>query len=510
MEMYCRKVLPLTVFVFGSVVCHSALGFTPSNSLVKGYTRNTNSRNTSSLWPKSSLARTKLLETTNCNNHNPTFLRSSRGYDNEQYRSDDNDDNVIIVVDWECIVDSLPYYTQLGIHAARTVWPHLNDLCDDNDLGWVENKIAAISHVLSPPTTSSYRSNQYHPACEYALATRLILEEQALDKNQSTGKLGKYSRRYHPRVELPLSRGGNPGQLNIDNNTNDNPNNDDDNDDKTDANNRVSSDYYRPIVSTRPLTVGEMAVNWRDSIRETLQVRYQCNSKDPIPLLDATIQEVIQHELQQRRESSSQSMTTTRQQQQQRPMVQLFPQTKFALSNTVRKVLIQTRHENEYEILLQSLDYDSGKFQTALSVDDALLCDQKNGMVVLRPTVKGSGGTKSEAFRQVLHHPSSTASENEISQTTTTPTTVIYIDSSWHRIQEYIPLFGDYIPRRGTNKAKCIVPGRFLSLYLADWPGTVHPEESKNVAILNPWTDSISWEQTERILVPPWSGATFQ
>jgi hypothetical protein len=469
MEMYCRKVHPISILyiVFGFGVDYSSC-FAPPNA-VKSSTRNSN-------WTKSSSRSKFLARTCGAMNGKDDFpINEGLGL-SKRSKANDEDGDMVIIMDWECIVDCLPYYTQLGMDAARTVWPHLNDLCDDNDLGWVENKLAAISHILSPPSPSM--ANQHHPACEYALATRLILEEQALDQNQSTGKSGKYAKRFHPREELPLSRVAEKGRV-------------DDDDDHDDVSSSTNNEY-RPSVSTRPLTVGELAANWRDSIRETLQVRYRRESNDPIQDLDAVIHESIR-ELLHRAQTSPQST----------PIVQLFPQTRFALSNTVRKVLIQTRHDTDCEILLQSLKNAGNnnfvRFQIASCVDDALSRSASDGVVVLRPRGSPLPSDKGDVLRQVLH------SEARFFE----GTTVTYIDTSWHRIQESIPLFGDSIPRHGTNKAKCVVPGRFLSLYLAEWPGMVHPQESKNAAILNPWTDSLSWEQTECMLVPPWSGATF-
>lgn len=392
-------------------------------------------------------------------------------------------DKTIIVMDWECLVDSLPYYTRLGMDAARTVWPHLNDLCDDSDLGWVENKLAAVSHVLSPPSGT----DPHHPACEYALATRLILEEQALDQNQSTGKSGKYARRFHPREELPLSKGSS-GDFGSEG--------DGDRDARGNAASAPSK-TDRPAVSTRPLTVGEVAANWRDSIRETLQVRYHCNLKDPLPVLDATIQELLLKR-QVRVESTSPERPST-------PLPQLFPETKFALSNTVRKVLIQTRFRSDFDSLVQSLGHTGTnkggiRFQTASDIEEALSRNDNLGVVVLRQ----DGPTPSSANRDTIRRVLESEAHCPVG------TTVICIDSSWHRLQESVELFGDFIPRRGTNRAKCVVPGRFLSLCLAEWPGTVHPEESKNAAILNPWTGALSCQEAENLLVPPWSGSTFQ
>ena len=121
----------------------------------------------------------------------------------------DTDDPELVVLDWECVLDALPYYVELGIYAARQVWPHLNALCnwDLDDDAWLHNKLYAISHVVPHPELYHQQSNgngggttdtnlddyhhthhQYHVGCEFAFATRLLLEEQAKDGNESTGK----------------------------------------------------------------------------------------------------------------------------------------------------------------------------------------------------------------------------------------------------------------------------------------------------------------------------------
>ena len=118
----------------------------------------------------------------------------------------DNADDPVVIVDWECVVDALPYYVDLGIYAARQVWLHLHALCNwDRDEDWLHNKLYAISHVVPHPdlnrnhhgngggtTDTNLDDHHYHHhyqvGCKFAFATRLLLEEQAKDRNASTGK----------------------------------------------------------------------------------------------------------------------------------------------------------------------------------------------------------------------------------------------------------------------------------------------------------------------------------
>jgi hypothetical protein len=62
------------------------------------------------------------------------------------------------------------------------------------DTDWLKNKMRALSHLFctSPGDDDDSRQLlQTSITCEYALAARLLLEEQELDGGQSNGKSGK-------------------------------------------------------------------------------------------------------------------------------------------------------------------------------------------------------------------------------------------------------------------------------------------------------------------------------
>ncbi len=92
--------------------------------------------------------------------------------------------------------------------------------------------------------------------CDYALLARLLLEEQQLDQNKSVGKKGKYASKYHPRKDS-LS----------------------------------PQDCSTSSSGSRPLTVGEIEVNWSDGacLSETLLTRYNVNGKNPLNVLQTYI-----------------------------------------------------------------------------------------------------------------------------------------------------------------------------------------------------------------------------
>lgn len=157
----------------------------------------------------------------------------------------------IYVINWEgCLADTVNWRIETGIQLAANVWPELGVyLGDDKDLEWLHNKLRALQHVLSWSPDKCVMG-------EYALATRLLVEEQILDGGRSTGKNGKYASRFHPREDL----GG-----------------------ATAPNRRQS----------RPLTVGEINENWHETLRESLLFRYHCDRKDPIPVLRTYAKEIL-------------------------------------------------------------------------------------------------------------------------------------------------------------------------------------------------------------------------
>eukprot|EP00536_Pseudo-nitzschia_multiseries_P008018 jgi/Psemu1/19348/gm1.19348_g len=544
----------------------------------------------------------------------------------------------VVVVDWECLLDALPYHVELGIHAARTVWPHLNDLCNfDTDRKWLENKLYAMSHVLGYPDGPDRKK---HVACEYALATRLILEEQALDRNESTGTNGKYSRRFHPRSEIN------------------------------------GSDKFREEArSRRPLTAGELAVNWREFIRSTLLVKYSrtttttsasasatttttttTTTREPDPELgtehdheqqqqqqrtvieptrelERAIEDYLRHSL-----SSSRSSSRSTGRIVAPRSLPLFAKTKFALRNTSTKLVIRISHRFDHDVaarninrqlqlapqeriaktykaenairrlflnedknmvLLLQPEFDNPKYEYSCSIDDddatsssgSGECSGSGGGECIeqgsgrnsnsngknqasRPTAEESclrnilrfthecneriqsrnNNNNNEAHDEEENDrsapPSSLSSSSSSSpppSTTTTTTTmpsVVWIDSSWHRLQPLAPIFGDAIPGPNNtngkkNTALCELPycddrerdtnnsnsnsnnkpskataSVWLSLYLAEWPAidsaaygsektkTISTSENHQAAMVYPWTDCLSWDDAEDILLP--------
>ena len=111
----------------------------------------------------------------------PHRFSASRLSDAERKES-----SVIYLVNWDgCFADTVNWRIQLGIKLASAVWPELDVAIDRDDMGWLENKLSALSHVLTQS------SDNISATCEYALAARLLVEEQELDGGHSNGKGGE-------------------------------------------------------------------------------------------------------------------------------------------------------------------------------------------------------------------------------------------------------------------------------------------------------------------------------
>mmetsp|Transcript_15069 Transcript_15069/g.42529 ORF Transcript_15069/g.42529 Transcript_15069/m.42529 type:complete len:103 (-) Transcript_15069:967-1275(-) len=64
------------------------------------------------------------------------------------------------------------------------------------NLTWLGNKLTVLAPFIG---TSTHPSNDGHSiTCEYALATRMLLEEQALGAGQSNRCTGKYASQFRP------------------------------------------------------------------------------------------------------------------------------------------------------------------------------------------------------------------------------------------------------------------------------------------------------------------------
>jgi hypothetical protein len=170
---------------------------------------------------------------------------------------------IVSVVSWDVLLsESLEWRIDQGINAAKHVWPFLvpPDVTFDgiqttedeevvDNLLWLRNKMRAIVPYLGGLRVEEYETS-ISPTVEYAILARLLLEEQRLDP--SIGRRGKYASQFHPQQGL-------------------------------------RSIAIPSMQGTRPLTVGEIQVNWIDTILETLLVKYAIDRQNPIPVIQKCI-----------------------------------------------------------------------------------------------------------------------------------------------------------------------------------------------------------------------------
>lgn len=317
----------------------------------------------------------------------------------------------IFVINWDgCVADTVPWRIRAGVDAALKTWPdmpvHEDFSWEDSSNDWLQNKLSALSHVFS-----STDEDGFSLTCEYALAARLSLEEQELDNGNSNGKRGKYSRRFHPQVEREEERGP-----------------------------------KGPTRSSRPLTVGEVAANWEETIRDTVRMRYHCNYKDPLPILQNHVEDLIETELYQ--------------------IPTIDPIVCDALSACAGKVLMTVGHSSEVEIAESSLEQAKMDYQLVESVQEGIECKSQVALMLK---------SKDTVSKAIANSP--------------VDSTIYVLDSSWHALQKEVLLFGDYIPRQGVGR--CFQPDRRLSLCLAKWATNTDPAQHSS-ATMNPWTNLVN------------------
>mmetsp|Transcript_15183 Transcript_15183/g.35082 ORF Transcript_15183/g.35082 Transcript_15183/m.35082 type:complete len:445 (+) Transcript_15183:127-1461(+) len=154
----------------------------------------------------------------------------------------------------DSLVESSLCRSRIAIQAARRVWPEEVRKTEDalgnfENFDWLANKMSALYSI-----TQIGDSPDAMLGTDAVFLSRLLLEEQLLDKGRSKGK-GKYGSRYHP---APV-----------------------------DCRENVNSSK----VGSRPLTVGECWANWHE-LREVLRMKYSIDGKlDPLPRIREALAE---------------------------------------------------------------------------------------------------------------------------------------------------------------------------------------------------------------------------
>ena len=332
----------------------------------------------------------------------------------------------------------MAWRSQLGLQAAVQAWPEEEleaVVAAYPDPTWLHNKLAAIAHVLC----GGAHENPYSSTCEFALAARMLLEEQKLDNGGSNGKGGKYASRFHPRKAQSSN-----------------------NDDRENMNRRKDRRQNTSNRNSRPLTVGEIASNWAEGgmIRDALKIRYHCNYEDPMPVLQAKIDAVLSDE-----EATPEPNT---------PSLLLDEAIHSAVLHACqdddRQLIVTVGHTSDLKTAKASLEGASIDCRLASSVSDALGDDVDSGVAGIALLVQSK-----DTIREIVEESSA-------------GTTVYVVNSCWKALQRLVPLYGDYIPRQN-SVGKCFAPGKYLSLCLPAWSS--HPTEQGTVT-MNPWTRLLS------------------
>jgi hypothetical protein len=380
----------------------------------------------------------------------------------------------IFVLNWDgCVANTVPWRIESGIHAAMKVWPDLpllEDLRNHND-AWLRNKLSALSHVLlasSSGSSSSIGSDTTTPpllaslSCEYALAARLLLEEQRLDGGESNGKSGKYASRFHPQQKQKQQQ-QEEKEEEVDSQQQSQRRRQ-----TTKPQQRSNDNNNR---SSRPLTVGEVAANWAEGgmIRDMVRLRYHCDYKDPLPILQQAIDSSLEYDMVEVRPTIESSVADA---------------LRLLLSIEENSVVVTIHHASELSMAAATLQEAKVKFQIFKTAEDALRHSTLESSTISLFCTNGSKTANRDLVAKAPHE-----------------STIYIVESSWHALQQDIALYGDYIPRQG-NVGKCgVVPNRRLSLNLAGWAKTIDPTQQA-AATMNPWTRVLSLSDFREMVCP--------
>mmetsp|Transcript_501 Transcript_501/g.861 ORF Transcript_501/g.861 Transcript_501/m.861 type:complete len:439 (+) Transcript_501:34-1350(+) len=340
----------------------------------------------------------------------------------------------IFVLSYDGVVaDTNEWRSNLAISVAFETWPQL---CSDssfvttttattdenNDLEWLRNKLCALMQV-----TLSGEDGLL--GCDAVLLARLILEEQELDEGRSNGCGGKYGSLFHPS----------------------------------------SSQGRSTNVGSRPLTVGEIAVNWNEGacLKDTLRIKYNIDRKDPMPIIRQNILNFLQTHQPKERDKS-----------------QMLPQIHPFVSDT----LLDCDHPifilvgNECHLSTAKLSLEKLNLPICILLGDEMKNElgrtndthhvsQKRGIFLISP------GQGERGHEGLLEDMMSSVPEGSL---------VHFIHSDIITLQKAKSLFGDDRPRRGMF-GKCVKStnknvGLKLSLL-----STCSGQQQQNEAEMDPW-----------------------
>lgn len=392
------------------------------------------------------------------------------------------------VIDWDgCVADARDWRIQAALTITKEVWPHLDLDLDvaapppvnanyttnhlENKNQWLINKLKALSHIFYSPDP------QFSLTCEYALATRLLVEEQALDEGRSNGRTGKYSSRYHPQqLQPPPSSSSTTSE----------PQSSSSSSSSSIERRRQSS----PSSGSRPLTVGEIAANWGNGgmLRDTLVTRYHVRYHNPMPELQAALDRYLAKTRHWDSPNTTAPHTPPR----------LLPDLQYLLQDWHKNrrravILLWVSHPSDLPAAMESLAVAHIPCRILPSLQHVL---RAHSVSVLVPTAS------------TLH---------DLLQVCPKESDVYRVSASWETLQGAIPLMGDDVPQQQLQLQQsqlgaggsCYSTGWWglgrtlygsnLCLAYADWAATVHPT-LQAAATMNPWTRLLPLTELEELV----------
>ena len=382
---------------------------------------------------------------------------------------------VCCLIQWDGgLVDTTAWRIQTGIQAACTTWPEqVPETTAASSSDWLRNKLAALTHVLHPPphydpivvpitntddtstsTSATAKATFYSATCEYALAVRLLLEEQRLDQGRSDGRTGKYASRFHPdgndtTIEQSQSQSQKLPQQ--------------------------SQRRQQQRQGSRPLTVGEIAANWKEGgmLRETLATKYHVQFQNPLPIVQNCVDQIT---LAQPTDSMDYYTTIL-----------------DSLLNSKVPCIVSVNHVSDLLPAKESLDkmlQDGGNSETSVQIVTTTQ-EAVNLLNTQRPL---------PSLKHIPILVRSTTSARQLLEETPKGTTLYILDSSLDSLQSEIPLLGDNIPRARLDTAS-IVEGRKIGLLYPQWSVTTQQNPSLHAtATMNPWIHLVDTDDFVKVL----------
>jgi len=333
----------------------------------------------------------------------------------------------ILVLSYDGVIANTDRWrANLAIDVTLITWPHLHEHVENTGTDWLINKVSALL-----PVTLSGENGMV--GCDAVLLTRLLIEEQLLDRGKSDGCRGKYASKFHPSgVSGSFSSGrGSDGE-----------------EEEEEGGN-----------SSRPLTVGEISANWIDGacLRDTVRVKYNIDKKDPIPIIKQKIKDYLMGY-----DDDNDDIP------------KVYPLISEALLGCKTPVFILAGDKSHISTIISSLSQTNIPVQSIEWDNDesiTLFC-AKSGIIIVPP---GEGGRGHQGILQ------------QILISVNRGSFVNFIHSDVVTLKQTKRLFGDNRPNPGMfDKAGFVDTFLKLSLYTVN-----SAPQQQNDAIMDPWLNVI-------------------